>query len=186
MVVAFVLSLFAARLIQLQGIDENDYAAMAIQKGAKTITLEAPRAAIYDRNGEPLAQSVDAAKLTADPTYTKKNATTIATYLHERLDVDYIETLGLLRKKDTRYVELARHLQPQKAQSIVTHLNESDLAGVYADKDTLRVYPAGDVAANVVGFVGADNNGLAGLEATLDDLLAGQDGSATFETASAR
>ncbi|MGI8887614.1 MAG: hypothetical protein ACR2GB_01365, partial [Nocardioidaceae bacterium] len=59
-VVAFVLSLFAARLIQLQGIDENDYAMMAAQKGAKTITLEAPRAPIYDRTGKTLAYTVDA------------------------------------------------------------------------------------------------------------------------------
>jgi cell division protein FtsI (penicillin-binding protein 3) len=138
-VVAFVLSLFAARLIQLQGIDENDYAALAVEKGATTITLEAPRAPILDRNGQPLAQSVDAAKLTADPTYTRTNATEIATYLHRRLHVDYIETLGLLRKNNTRYVELARHLEPRVADAVVTHLNEADLAGVYADKDTLRV-----------------------------------------------
>lgn len=183
MAVAFVLSLFAARLVQLQGIDENDYAAMAVEQGAKTITLEAPRAPILDRFGQPLARSVDAAKLTADPTYTRQNATTIATYLHEKLGADYIETLGLLRKKDTRYVELARHLEPRRAQAIVDHLNHAKLAGVYTDEDTLRVYPAGDVAANLVGFVGTDNTGLAGFEATDEDVLAGEDGSATFEMA---
>jgi cell division protein FtsI (penicillin-binding protein 3) len=182
-VVAFVLSLFAARLIQLQGIDENDYAAMAVEKGAKTITLEAPRASIYDRNGEPLAQSIDAAKLTADPTFTDENATKIATYLRNRLHLDYIETLGLLTKEDTRYVELARHLKPSVAESVVDHLNHAKLAGVYADKDTLRVYPSDDVAANLVGMVGTDNTGLFGIEATDDDLLAGKDGSATFEMA---
>ncbi len=180
---AFVISLFAARLVQLQGIDENDYAAMAAEKGAQTITLEAPRASIYDRNGVALAQSVDAAKLTADPTYAKSHATEIATLLHRRIHTDYIDTLALLQKQGTRYVELARHLAPEVASSIVSRLTKAGIAGVYQDKDTLRVYPSKDVAANLLGFVGTDGTGLAGFESTLDPMLAGQDGSATFEMA---
>ena len=109
-VVAFVISLFAARLIQLQGIDENDYAAIAAAKGAKTITLEAPRAPIYDRNGEALARTVDASKLVADPTDAHQDATKIAVILHNRLGVDYIDAVSMLRKTSTRYVELARHV----------------------------------------------------------------------------
>jgi cell division protein FtsI (penicillin-binding protein 3) len=179
--VAFVLSLFAARLIQLQGIDENDYAAMAVEKGAKTIDLEAPRASIYDRSGTPLARSVDASMLTADPTYTAPNACKIAAYLHQRLGLDYIETLGLLRKPDTRYVRLARHLEPEVAQEVVDHLTAKKLAGVYVDKDTTRIYPAHDVAANLIGFVGDDGDGLAGLEASQNSVMSGRDGSATFE-----
>jgi cell division protein FtsI (penicillin-binding protein 3) len=179
--IAFVLSLFAARLIQLQGIDENDYAAMAVEKGAKTIDLEAPRASIYDRNGTPLARSVDASMLTADPTYTSANARTIAVYLHKRLGLDYIETLGLLRKDDTRYVRLARHLKPEVAQAVVDHLTATRLAGVYVDKDTTRIYPAHDVSANLIGFVGDDGDGLAGFEASQNALMSGRDGSATYE-----
>lgn len=182
-VMAFILSLFAARLIQLQGIDENDYAAIAVQKGAQTITIEAPRAPIYDRNNVALAQTVDAAKLVADPTYTENNAIAIATTLRERLGLDYLATLELLRKPETRYVELVRHLEPKLAADVVSELNEAALPGVYADDDTLRVYPANDVAANLVGFVGTDGNGLAGFEHALDTTLAGQEGSATFEVA---
>ena len=109
-VVAFMLSLFAARLIQLQGIDENDYAALAEAKGAHTITLEAPRAPIYDRFGVKLAETVDAAKLVADPVFTSSHATQIAAVLHHRIGADYLQTVAMLRTKDTRYVELARHL----------------------------------------------------------------------------
>jgi len=181
--VAFVLSLFAARLIQLQGVDENDYAAMAVAKGAKTITIEAPRASIYDRNGVALAETILAAKLVADPTYTRRYATQIATVLHDQIGADYFDTVALLRRPDTRYVELARHVQPERASSVVSMLNEARLPGVYADEDTSRVYPGGDVAANLVGFVGDDGNGLAGFESALDSTLAGQEGSATFEVA---
>ena len=182
-VVAFVLSLFAARLIQLQGIDENDYAAMAVAKGAKTITIDAPRAPIYDRNGVALAETIAAAKLVADPTYTRGYATQIATLLHDQIGTDYIDAVALLRKPNTRYVELARHVQPERAESIVDMLSDARLPGVYADKDTSRVYPGGDVAANLVGFVGEEGTGLAGFEAALDSSLAGTAGSATFEVA---
>jgi len=171
-VVAFVLSLFAARLIQLQGIDENDYAALSAQKGAKTVTLEAPRAGIYDRNMVALAETVDASKIVADPTDAQGDATEIATVLHRRLGVDYIDTVALLRKTSTRYVELARHVQPEKAASIVAFLHRSNYAGVYVDDDTLRTYP---------GFLTDDGYGGAGVESEYEQILAGRDGSATFE-----
>ncbi len=177
---AFVLSLFGARLIQLQGIDENDYAAMAVDKGAATVTIEAPRAAIYDRNGAELATSVEAAKLVADPTFTSDRAVEIATLLHDRLGLDYLPLVTRLRKPDTRYVQLARHLDPARAGAAVRALNRANLPGVYTDEDTLRTYPSGDVAANLLGYVNADDKGREGIEQSLDSLLSGADGSATY------
>ncbi|MEJ7629688.1 MAG: penicillin-binding protein 2 [Nocardioidaceae bacterium] len=180
-VVAFVLSLFAARLIQLQGIDENDYAALAVAKGAQTITLEARRAPIYDRFGVKLAESVDAAKLVADPTFTSAHATEIAVLLHRRIGADYLETVALLRTKDTRYVELARHLSPRTAGDTVARLDQLKLPGIYSAHDTLRVYPGGDVAASLLGYVGTDGLGLQGIESSYEDILKGHDGEATYQ-----
>jgi cell division protein FtsI (penicillin-binding protein 3) len=182
-VVAFVISLFAARLVQLQGIDENDYAAIAAAKGAKTITLEAPRAPIYDRNGVELAQTVDASKLVADPTDAHQDATKIAVILHRRLGVDYIDAVSKLRKTSTRYVELARHVKPELAAAVVRQIQHRGYPGVYAADDTLRIYPNGNVAANLVGFVNDEGHGGAGFESSLDTLLSGVNGSATFEVA---
>jgi len=179
--VAFVLSLFAARLVQLQGIDENDYAALAAAKGAQTITLEAPRAPIYDRFGVKLAETVDAAKLVADPTFTSGRATEIAAVLHRRIGADYLATVAMLRTKHTRYVELARHLAPSTASDTVARLTQMRLPGVYTEHDTLRVYPGGDVAASLLGYVGSDGQGLQGVESAYDDLLQGQDGQATYQ-----
>lgn len=182
-VVAFCLTLFTARLVQLQGIDENDYAAMAIADNTTTVTLDAPRASIYDRNGVPLAESVDAEKLVADPTFTTKDATRIATLLHQRLGLDYLQTVTALRTPNTRYVELAGHLLPSRAEQMVKELTRLHLPGVYTEKDTMRIYPSGDVAANLVGFVGHDNTGLFGLEQADNRLLRGTNGSETYEMA---
>jgi cell division protein FtsI (penicillin-binding protein 3) len=180
-VVAFVLSLFAARLVQLQGVDENDYKALAVTMGAQTITLDATRGAITDRFGTDLAQSVSASRLVADPTYTSAHATEIATILHHSMHLDYLDTVDKLRTKDTRYVELARHLTPRLAGLVVSRLNHRNLPGVYTAHDTLRVYPGGDVAANLLGFVGAENKGLYGLEEAFNKTLSGSDGTATYQ-----
>lgn len=182
MVVAFVLSVFAARLVQLQGVDASDYAKLAAEKGAETITLEAPRASILDRNGVALAETIDASMITADPTMTAKDATAIAALLHDKLGVDYLDTVEKLRKEGTRYVEVARHVAPEVAQQTVSELADAKYPGLYVRKDSLRVYPAGDVAANLLGFVGGNtgpkDRGM-GLEYSLNDLLAGKDGKAT-------
>ena len=179
--VAFVVSLFAGRLLQLQGVDANAYAAMAQQEGTHTAVLAAPRGQIVDRFGTALAESVGAAMLTADPSMTARSATRIAAVLSARLGLDYIDMVEVLRTPDTRFAYLARHLRPQQADAVVSELNRRNLGGVFTAADTLRSYPAKDVGANVVGFVGADGNGLAGLEYALNDELSGRDGAETFE-----
>ena len=67
LVIAMVLSVFGARLVQLQGVDPNAYAAMAAAEGTVTLDLPAERGDILDRNGRPLADSVDGAMVVADP-----------------------------------------------------------------------------------------------------------------------
>jgi cell division protein FtsI (penicillin-binding protein 3) len=186
MVVAFVVSLFAARLVQLQGVDAHSYSAIAAEKDTDTVVLEAPRGTIYDRDGTKLAETVDASMITANQKYTSKVAPAIAAVLHHRLGVDYFSTIALLRQQHTFYVRVARHVDPTLAQSVVTQLDNEHLPGLYVDKDNLRLYPAGNVAANLVGVVGADGKGLAGLEYSLNSELAGRDGSATFQVVDGR
>jgi cell division protein FtsI (penicillin-binding protein 3) len=181
MVVAFVVSLFAARLVQLQGVDAHSYSVIAAQKDSATVVLDAPRGTIYDRNGTRLAETVDASMITANPKFTSKDAPAIAAVLHRRLGVDYFSTVDLLRRQHTFYVRVARHVDPTLAQSVVSQLLTEHLPGLYVDKDNLRVYPAGSVASNLVGVVGTDGKGLTGLEYSLNPELAGQNGSATFQ-----
>ena len=95
-VIAMVLSEFGARLVQLQGVDPNSYAAMAAAEGLVEVDLPAERGDILDRNGEALADSVDGLMIIADPLMTADKAPELARFLYRELDVDYATTLNRL------------------------------------------------------------------------------------------
>ncbi|MGH3497501.1 MAG: peptidoglycan D,D-transpeptidase FtsI family protein [Nocardioidaceae bacterium] len=179
--IAFVVSLFAGRLFQLQGIDASAYAQMATAEGSQTVSLHAQRGVILDRNGVALADSINAEAITADPSITTKNATAIAAVLEHRLGLDYFSTVTALRHPNSRFVYLARQVPAWRADAIVNALNKANLPGVFTQRDPLRDYPAGTVAANVLGAVGTDDKGLAGLELAYNSTLTGKDGQATYE-----
>ncbi len=178
--IGFVLSLFAARLFQLQGLDASAYATMASDEGSQTVTLHSPRGAIVDRYGVELATTVDAVALTADPTMTADDAPAIAAILTRHLGVDYFRTVAELRRPDSRFVYLKRQVPVWRADAVMADLQAARLPGVFTERDPRRSYPGGEVAANLIGLVGDDGAGLAGLEYQYDDELSGIDGHATY------
>jgi len=179
LVIAMVLSVFGARLVQLQGVDPNAYAAMAAAEGTTTLDLPAERGDILDRNGRPIAVSVDGEMVVANPEVTRAKAPELARFLASRLDIDYFETLKALRLKDKQFAYIARRVPASKAQAVVAAAAEAGYEGLDTRHDPIRDYPAGDVAANLVGFVGTDE-ALAGFEASFDEHLAGTDGSERY------
>ncbi len=177
-----VLTLFAGRLVQIQGIEAYAYSEMAERlDGATEVTLNAPRGTITDRDGTALAETVDARRLVTDPTMVN-DAPAVAALLSQRLDLSYLDLLSALRAPDSRYEFLARRVLPGQVRAIMGALDRRDLTGVYVEDDPLRTYPAGDVASNVLGFVGTDGKGLAGLEYALNRTLSGENGRATYMT----
>ena len=176
-----LLSLFGARLFQLQGVDSQAYATRAAESGLVTLDLPAKRGRILDRNGVPLAESVAGLMLVADPTRTKPNAEAIAKILAERLDLDYFDLLAKLTKKDTRFVYLARRIPSTLAGSVIDELKQKEYVGVDSRSDPLRTYPAGDIGANLVGFLNDAGKAGGGLESSFDSLLGGKDGKETYE-----
>ena len=181
LIIAFLLSLFAARLFQLQGVDANAYAAKAAEEGTQQIALHADRGEILDRNGDALATSVDARAITADPTMTEDDAPAIASVLSKRLDLDYFTLVEKLRKPDTRFVYLDHQVPTWKADRAVEAVEKAGLTGVFAQREPLRTYPGNKLAANTLGLVNSAGDGGAGLERSFDDILAGEDGQATYE-----
>lgn len=193
LLIAIVLSVFAGRLIQLQGIDPASYAQMAAAEGSVTVTLPATRGDILDRNGEPLAESVDGRMIVADPAVTAKVAPELASILSRRLGVDYIETLDRLRVEGSRFQYVARQVPASTAEKVVAEVAEEfaddegrPFAGLMTERDPLRIYPNDDVAANLLGFLGTPEDdgsaqALAGLEDSFNRYLSGKDGEARYE-----
>jgi cell division protein FtsI (penicillin-binding protein 3) len=198
-VMAFVLSLFAGRLILLQGVDPDSYALAASRENTKPFVLHASRGAILDRNGDPLAVSEDAVAITADPTQTRPVAQQLASILAPKLpSTTYAKLFTALTGKG-RFAYLARQVSPQTWNDIEAEVKSQNaqillqnkgkpkeqqaplLAGLYTEDDPIRSHPYGTVAANVVGLVGADGKGLAGLEYGMNNQLSGQDGKAMYE-----
>ena len=180
LVIAMVLSIFGARLVQLQGIDPNSYAAMAAAEGMVRVELPAARGDILDRNGEPLADSVAGLMVVADPYMTADHAPELAKLLANRLHIDYFTTLKKLREPNSRFEFIARRVPATLATDVVTAAEDQGFKGLDTRRDPVRDYPAGDVAANVLGFMGTDEP-LGGLERTFDAQLAGKDGSSRYE-----
>ncbi len=179
--IAMVVSVFAARLFQLQGVDAAVYVARAQQEGVVTVTLPATRGTITDRNGVPLAESVDGLMLVADPTMTRDHASEIATIIARRLSVDYFDLLQRLRKPDTQFQYLARRVPSTIARAVLAEVEKKGYKGVDVRRDPVRDYPAKDVAANVIGFMNANGDAGEGAELMFDQILSGVDGSATYE-----
>ncbi len=152
---------------------------MAAAEGTVTLDLPAERGDILDRNGQPLADSVDGEMVVADPLMTRAKAPELAKFLSSRLGVDYFATLKALRLKDKRFAYIARRVPASKAEAVVAAAKEAGYEGLDTRHDPVRDYPAGDVAANIVGFMGIDEP-LAGFEATFDKQLAGRDGSERY------
>jgi cell division protein FtsI (penicillin-binding protein 3) len=181
LIIAMVVSVFAARLFQLQGLDAAEYAEKARAVGAVQEILPATRGSITDRNGVPLAESLDGSMIVADPTKTKEDAAEIATILEDRLGLDYIKTVQNLSWPDTRFRYIARRIPTTQAEGVVQDLDDLGYKGLDTRRDPVRTYPAGDVAANILGYVNAKGDAAGGAEQTFDTLLSGEDGSATYD-----
>ena len=176
-VCVFVVTLLAGRLVELQAVTADGTASVAESQRTVTEVQPATRGRILDAHGTVLATSVIARNITADQTLVKDPAAT-ADALAPLIGMDPSE----LEKKLTgtrRFVYLTRGVTPQTWDQV----KALGLAGILSETTTRRVYPAGPLAANVVGFVGRDGQGLGGLEYSLQQELAGTPGKLTYEVA---
>jgi cell division protein FtsI (penicillin-binding protein 3) len=189
LLIAIVLSFFGARLVQLQGFDPHAYAQAAEKENLVNQVLPAQRGRILDRNGKALADSADGLMITATPAITgakTADAPALATFLANKLSLDYSKVLAALNGKapgsGRLFAYVARRVPAALAKETVDEAEARGFKGLATADDPIREYPAGDVAANIVGFMGTDGP-LGGLEKSLNDELAGQDGKETYEVA---
>jgi len=180
---ACVLSLFVGRLVQVQGLDAAGYATVAQNERLRTVPLPATRGLITDVNGVALARTVDARLVTADPTLIADPGQ-YAHLLAPVLRTDEAKLREKLGDRPRRWVLLAREVEPGTWRRITELIDPGTgqaLRGVFSEPQAKRVYPADQVAANVLGFVGRDGHGQGGIERAFDSVLAGRDGKLTYE-----
>jgi cell division protein FtsI (penicillin-binding protein 3) len=198
-VMAFVLSLFAGRLVLLQGVDPDSYAQAATKENARSFTLHANRGTITDRNGVELAVTEDAVAITADPQQTRPVAQQLAAILAPKLPGTTAATLVAAMSGTGRFTYLARQVSPTVWTAIQAEIKAANapiaeqnkgkpkeqqaplLAGLYTEEDPIRSHPNGSIAATLVGVTGADGKGQSGLEYGLNAKLSGKDGQAMYE-----
>ncbi|MEV7970876.1 penicillin-binding protein 2 [Sphaerisporangium sp. NPDC088356] len=175
---AVVLSLFAGRLVQLQGLDSKVFEAKAASLRVREETLPARRGSITDVNGHELAVTVEAREISVDPTKVPPDKRDqVATTLATALGVPKPDIVAKLSLPKTHYALLARDLPLGTAKSVL----DLKLDGVAAAPQYRRLYPGGNLAGGLVGFVGDAGTGLTGFEQTYDKLLGGKDGRQTIE-----
>lgn len=202
-----VLLAFVVRLLQVQGVDASTYAAKAEKNRYVGYTLAAERGGITDRNGVALATSVDAYDITADPTLFSRDQLKIddgpeqaAALLAPILGQDQEKIVNKLRpaNRNLRYTLLASRQTPQvwkqikdlktalatKAETDKSAVNV--LAGVLSVASSKRVYPNGDLAAGILGWVNADGKGGGGVEQQLNKALSGKDGEIRYAQSGGR
>jgi cell division protein FtsI (penicillin-binding protein 3) len=164
------------RLVVLQVGDHRDFAAQGLDQRVHPIDLPAERGAIVDRTGVPLALTLEARDVYADPRYVTDPIGEAAT-IARILDLRPRKVERLLRTSGATFVYLGRQVDAELADRLET----LGLPGIGFLDVPKRYYPAGPLAPQVLGFVGVDATGLAGLEFEYEDVLAGTPGRRTVE-----
>jgi len=183
----FILFLIAyavviGRLAYIQFIRNDEYREWATKIRFRDNAIRASRGSIYDRNGRPLAISIEAASIYVNRREVSDTATTsyqVASLIAgdaERIqaEIEGHKTIAWIAKKvHPSLGDAVSKGYPVLKNGKQCHLR---LPGVGVAKDTKRVYPAGSVGANILGFVDFENKGLEGAESVLDGVLTGMDG----------
>jgi cell division protein FtsI (penicillin-binding protein 3) len=169
-----------ARLLYLQVHRHQDLQARAENQSARTMDISAKRGDILDRHGRVLAYSVEADSVFGVPSEIK-NARSTAAMLCEALTdctpKERDELPGRLRQKRP-FVSVRRRVTPPQA----TRITALKLQGIGFIKEDRRFYPKKYLAAQLLGFVGTDNTGLAGIEAAYDSQISGALGKLLYQT----
>nr|WP_228817949.1 penicillin-binding protein 2 [Nocardia transvalensis] len=197
-VMLVALLVVAVQLLWVQTVSAPTLSAEAANQRTVHVTDHAIRGAITDRNGKPLAFSIPTKNLHFQPVAVRKQLAearaksdkapdpderlkAIAKTVHEKLGEGAPSEAELLAKlrSDDQFTYLAHRVDPRVVSQIREQFPE-----VGEDDEPSRPHPGGSLAANVIGATGWDGHGQLGLEATMDSVLAGTDGSHTYDKGS--
>lgn len=172
------LCLVVFNLIRLQLVDGEELKKAAIDQSLQPTTLTAERGTIYDCSGTKiLAQSASVWTVALEPAYiNEEDKEVLARGLAEILDMEEADVLALAQKK-TYFTYVKKKVETSVKDEILEFLEENNISrGVQLIEDYKRYYPYGNFMGPVLGFTGADNQGLSGLEYQYDTELSGTAG----------
>ena len=168
-----LLALLLVRVAWIQAIDGKQYSREAAMQQTKDMAITSKRGTIYDRNLKVLAQSSSAETVTVNPSAIREVGKTneVATELASILGMDKDKVYSYLAR-DSKYEIIKKRIDRDQAAKI----KEKKLPGVILVEDFKRYYPGGSLASHVIGFVGEDSQGLAGIEMIYENYLKGLPG----------
>ena len=180
--IGFWMLAISARLVFLQVSQHNELAVRARQQQQNAIETTPQRGELLDRQERELARSVETVSLFVDPEGFKQpgDMQCTAGYLSAALGLKYSDLTHQFQQAQTdgrRFLWIARRLDAEQGDKIMA-LN---LPGLESRKEPKRYYPNGSLAAHVLGFVGLDGKGLAGLEQSYNTKVAGEPGKLFLE-----
>lgn len=164
------LLVLVGRLIKLMVFDSEELSKNALNVEQRERSIKAARGIIYDRNGIVLADNQPVCTISV--IYNQiTDPEKVIQLLSEKLDLEESE----IRKKVEK-VSSREKIKSNVSKETADEIREAGVAGIKVDEDYKRYYPFGNLASRVLGFTGADNQGILGLESRYESVLKGTDG----------
>ena len=169
----------AWRLYDLMVRQYDRYSALALANQSRTTLVTGQRGDIYDRNMNILASSVGVETVYLNPRELKQSGTdveAVSRFLGEVLDRDPDWIAQQASDRRHRYKQVGSRVDRDTASVIRTYIRENNISGIHLEPNSMRVYPYGSLAASVIGFTNASNEGSEGVEAAYNSYLSGAAG----------
>ena len=180
-----ILCILCGRVGYIQFVNGAEYKKLAAAQQTKTRAITAKRGTIYDRNGNTLAISATAYRVSINPRDIKNDKNfkddvaghqrNVAQKLSDILKLDYTTVYNKVMEKNA-YQELKRKIEDAEIKKLREWIKDENIFGIYIDEDAKRYYPNNTLAAHIIGFTGVDDQGLAGIESIYDEYLKGKNG----------
>lgn len=178
-------TVFSYRLIDLQVTKHDEYAQIAANNHVTRQTIPARRGIITDIRGEALAQNEPVRTVVADATLiTDRDA--VAEIISKTLNIPHPQVMekltrvvysqALKKEMPAPYVVLKKEVPVNLASDIMAQMAERKQRGLYLETDSTRVYPNEKMLCHILGYVNGKNEGMDGVERTMEQFLRGNDG----------
>lgn len=177
----FLLLVLTGRLAFIQFVQGSQLQSMAYKQQTLDRNINPKRGTIFDSTGKTiLAVSSTVETVSVTPTTIKKeDREKIATALSNIFSLDYEKVLKKVSKRSS-IETIIKKVEKQKADELRIWMQNNNItAGIHIDEDTKRYYPFNNLASQIIGFCGSDNQGLNGIEALYDETLKGSKGKIT-------